>query len=339
MDPKPILIHTHFHRRRTGITRSIENVFSFFESKYESYIYGYGISGKKISWKKLSRLVFSRQYFVMHCHRNNEIFRALFLRVLGANFKLVATRHAESNPSGLTNFLLKRADEVVALTIGMQEKLKYPSKVVGHGVDNDLFRPKKGVKRVEVKQKYMLTCAGRVRKSKGQKVMLEVFAPILKEHSDWALVIVGKVDKPEFLVELKNIVATHKVEAQVYFIKETSEIISFYQASHSVIVPSFSEGFSLVCAEAMACGCNVIATRNVGVHSEIIQENKNGYLFDIDNKEALQNLLKDLCVGTLPHLGTAAQINIKEHWSAQIEADRLMAIYANIETYESSRLQ
>jgi mannosyltransferase len=328
MTTKPILIHTHFHRRRTGVTRSIENVFSFFELQYESYIYGYGVSGRKISRQKLWSLVRSRQYFVMHCHRNNEIFRALFFRILGANFKLVATRHAESNPSGLTNFLLKKADEVIALTNGMQKKLKYPSKVVGHGVDNDLFRPKKGARRVEIRQKYLLTCAGRVRKSKGQKVMLEVFAPILKEHPDWALAIVGKVDKPEFLVALKNIVAMHEVAAQVYFIKETPEIIAFYQASHSVIVPSFSEGFSLVCAEAMACGCNVIATRNVGVHSEIIQEEKNGYLFDSNDKEALQKLLKDLCSGKLPHLGTAAQLNIQKHWSAQIEADRLMAIYA-----------
>ena len=329
MTTKPILIHTHFHRRRTGVTRSIENVFSFFELKYEAYVYGYGVSGRKISQKKLWSLVFSKHFFVMHCHRNNEILRALFLRMLGANFKLIATRHAESIPSGLTNFLLKKADEVVALTIGMQKNLEYPSKVVGHGVDNDLFRPKEGVTRPEVKQKYLLTCAGRVRKSKGQKVMLEVFAPILKEHPDWALVIVGKVDKPEFLEELKNIVAAHEVEAQVYFVEETPEIISFYQASHSVIVPSFSEGFSLVCAEAMACGCNVIATRNVGVHSEIIDEEKNGYLFDINNKEALQVLLKGLCSGNLPHLGAAAQINIQEHWSAQIEADRLMAIYAS----------
>lgn len=329
MTTKPIVIHTHFHRRRTGVTRSIENVFPFFETKYDAYIFGYGVAGRKISWQKIWKLVFSRRYFVLHCHRNNEILRALLFRFLGGNFKLVATRHAESNPSGFTNFLMKKADELITLTVGMQKKLNYSSKVVGHGVNDDLFRPKKGVRLEEVSQKYIVTCAGRVRKSKGQKFMLEVFAPILKEHPEWALVIVGQVDKPEFLVELKKIVNQYGVEAQVYFIEETPEIISFYQASHSVIVPSFSEGFSLVCAEAMACACNVIATRNVGVHSEIIQEEKSGYLYDFEDQKTLQLLLQKLCAGALPHLGAAAQTNIKEFWSAQIEANRLMAIYAD----------
>ena len=79
----------------------------------------------------------------------------------------------------------------------------------------------------------------------------------------------------------------------------------------------------------MACACNVIATRNVGVHSEIIQEEKSGYLYDFEDQKTLQLLLQKLCAGALPHLGAAAQTNIKEFWSAQIEANRLMAIYAD----------
>ncbi|MFC2109584.1 glycosyltransferase family 4 protein [Bacteroidota bacterium] len=327
MQLKPILVHTHFHRRRTGVTRSIENVFPFFLNDFNSYIYGYGVKGQKISFFKLLKLVVSRKYFVMHCHRNNEMMRALLFRMIGGNFKLISTRHAESKPSGLTNFLLKKSDVVVALTKGMQEKLAYPSEVVGHGVDIQKFKPKANEKRTEIKQSYTITCAGRVRKSKGQKVLLETIAPILKKYSDWALVIVGKVDKPEFLEVLRNIVTEYKIEDQVYFIKETPEIISYYQASHSVVVPSFTEGFSLVCAEAMACGCNVIATRNVGVHSDIIEENKNGYLFDIANENELSNLLEKLCKGILPHLGTEAQQSIENSWSAQTEANNLMAIY------------
>ncbi|WP_139957074.1 glycosyltransferase family 4 protein [Flavicella sediminum] len=324
---KPILVHTHFHRRRTGLTRSVENVFPFFLDEFDAYIYGYGVEGRKISFSQVLKLVLSRTYFVMHCHRNNELMRALLFRLLGGEFKLIATRHAESKPSGLTNFLLKKSDVVIALTNAMQEKLAYPSEVVGHGVVIDTFKPNKEEHRKEIKQKYSLTCAGRVRKSKGQKVLLETISPILKKHSDWALVIVGKVDKPEFLTELKAIVAQNQIENQVYFVKETPDIISYYQSTHSVIVPSFTEGFSLVCAEAMACGCNVIATRNVGVHSDIIQEKKNGYLFDINDTNELSGLLENLCEGTLPHLGLAAEQSIAKHWSAQIEANNLMAIY------------
>lgn len=327
MAQKPLLIHTHFHNRRTGLTRSVENVFPLFSNDFESYIHGYGIEGRKISFNKMLKLVLSKKYFVLHCHRNNEIMRALLFKLLGGNFKLVSTRHAESAPSGLTKFLLKKSDVIVSLTRSMQEMLDFPTTVVGHGVDISSFKPDASANRKEIKQKKILTCAGRVRKAKGQKFLLATIAPILKKHPDWALAIVGKIEKPEFQEALLKIVATHELESQVYFVDETPEIISYYQASHSVIVPSYTEGFSLVCAEAMACGCNVLATKNVGVHSDIISENETGYLFEPGNQHELSELVEKLFRNKLEHLGANAVKEISEKWSAEVEAQKLIDIY------------
>lgn len=252
---------------------------------------------------------------------------ALLFRVIGGNFKLIATRHAETPPSRITEYLLKRSDIVVALTKSMSKELKFPSTVIGHGVNQELFKPNSNVQHSGILQKNILTCAGRVREAKGQKVLLGVIAPILKEYNDWALAIIGKVDHPAFLKELKDIVSSHSIESQVYFIEETPEIVSYYQASHSVIVPSFTEGFSLVCAEAMSCGCNVIASRGVGVHSDMINEGENGYLFDINDKNELRNILTSLCEGELVHLGKYAQKEISEKWSSKIEAENLIKLY------------
>ncbi|MEN8116903.1 MAG: glycosyltransferase family 4 protein [Bacteroidota bacterium] len=323
----PLLIHTHFHNRLTGVTRSIENVFPYLENQSEAYIFGYGIEGRKISFGKLLKLVLSKRYFVMHCHRNNEIILALLLRLLGGNFKLISTRHAKTPPSSFTNYLFKKSDLIVALTKSMSQSLPFKAEVVGHGVDTKLFKSKSSVVRPEIKQKNILTCAGRVREAKGQKVLLETIAPFLKQYPDWALAIIGKVDKPKFLKELKEIVANHSAEDQVYFIEETPEIISFYQASHSVIVPSFTEGFSLVCAEAMSCGCNVLASKGVGIHSEIITHGKNGYLFNIHNPAEMKALLIKLVEGELAHLGDKARKEVEANWSSETEANKLMELY------------
>ena len=201
---KPILIHTHFHRRRTGVTRSIENVLPFFDEKFETYIYGYNVEGKKISTSALKKLLFSDKKVVVHCHRNNEIIKVLWYRLLGAKFKLVTTRHAETTPSSLTKFLLKKSDEVITLTSSMHKKLGLKNTIVSHGVKTDLFQPQKDVKIKDVLQSNIILCAGRVREAKGQKVLLEALAPMLGGFSDWALVVVGKVDKPDFLQELKQ---------------------------------------------------------------------------------------------------------------------------------------
>ena len=323
---KPVLIHTHFHKRRTGVTRSIENVLPFFDEKYETYIYGYNVSGTKINTSQLKKILFSDREVVVHCHRNNEIMRMLFFRFLGAKFKLVATRHAESVPSGLTMKLLKKADKVVTLIKSMSNKLGIKNTIVGHGIDVELFQPKDNVYLKDIQQKNIIICAGRVRKAKGQVDLLEA-AKVLKEHKSWALVIVGKVDKPAFLEELKTITKKHSIENQVYFVNETKNIVAYYQASKIAVVPSYSEGFSLVTAEAMSCGCSIIATKNVGVHSELISHNKTGYLFEAGNISELENLLEKSVSGQIPLLRTQAREEILNNWSASKEAENLIKVY------------
>lgn len=325
---KPILIHTHFHKRRTGVTRSIENVLPFFSDTYETYLYGYGAKGTHIKIKELRKLLFSDREVVVHCHRNNEIMRMLFFRFLGAKFKLVATRHAETVPSGLTMKLLKKADKVVTLINSMSQKLGIKNTVVGHGVDVDYFKPKENVTLKNIKQDHIILCAGRVRKAKGQVTLLKA-AKILNNHKNWALVIVGKVDKPTFLEELQQIAKEEKVNEQVYFVNETPDILSYYQASKIAVVPSFSEGFSLVTAEAMSCGCSVIATKEVGVHSSLIENTKNGYLFASGNSSELEKLLESSINGELPLLGKQAREEILKNWSALKEAENLIKVYQN----------
>ncbi|QNM85466.1 glycosyltransferase family 4 protein [Polaribacter pectinis] len=323
---KPVLIHTHFHKRRTGVTRSIENVFPFFSDEYEAYIYGNTAKGTNISFSELKKILFSKREVVVHCHRNNEIIRMLIFRALGAKFKLIATRHAESKPSNLTLKLLKSADKVVTLIKSMSDNLGIKNTIVGHGVNVSEFIPKENISLDNIQQENIILCAGRVRKAKGQVVLLEA-SKILKEHKNWALVIVGKVDKPDFLSELKAIAKKYSIENQVYFIDETADIVSYYQASKIVVVPSFSEGFSLVTAEAMSCGCSVIATKNVGVHSQLIQDKKDGYLFEAGDIFELETILQQKIKAELPLLGNQARETILKNWSAKKEAENLIKVY------------
>ena len=323
---KPILIHTHFHKRKTGVTRSIENVLPFFIDDFETYVYGSNIDGNKLTTSKLKEILFSDKNLVVHCHRNNEIMRMLYYRFLGAKFTLIATRHAETVPSGLTKFLLKKADKVVTLIKSMSENLGIKNTIVGHGVRVDEFVADATKKLENIRQENIILNAGRVRKAKGQLVLLEA-AKVLKEHKDWALVIVGKVDKPPFLDELEAISKKLDIESQVYFIDETRDIISYYQAAKIVVAPSYSEGFSLVTAEAMSCECSVIATKNVGVHSSLISNAKNGYLFEAGNIKELETLLSKSIKKEIPLLGKPAREEIVKNWSAKQEAKNLIEVY------------
>ena len=323
---KPVLIHTHFHKRKTGLTRSIENVLPFFVDEFETYVYGSNIDGPQITTSKLKEILFSDIQTVVHCHRNNEIMRMLLFRFFGAKFTLVASRHAETVPSGLSKFLLQKVDKVITLIKTMSNNLGIKNTIVGHGVRIDNFLPNLEKKLENISQENIILNAGRVRKAKGQLVLLEA-AKVLKDHKNWALVIVGKVDKPTFLEELKGIAIKHKIENQVYFVDETRAIIPYYQAAKIVVAPSFSEGFSLVTAEAMSCECSVIATKNVGVHSDLITHQKNGYLFEAGDSSALESLLLKAMKNEIPYLGKQAREEIVKNWSAKKEAQNLIEVY------------
>ena len=298
----------------------------FFNKEFETYIYGYNVKGTNIPFFRLKTLLFSDRDVVVHCHRNNEIMRMLLFRFFGAKFKLIATRHAETVPSSLTLMLLKKADKVVTLIKSMSHNLGIENTIVGHGVDVNKFISNSETTLYNIEQENIILCAGRVRKAKGQATLVEA-AKVLKDHNNWALVIVGQVDKPSFLEELKLISKKHSIESQVYFIEETRDIISYYQASRIAVVPSSSEGFSLVTAEAMSCECSVIATKDVGVHSSLISDKKNGYLFEVGNTSELELLLSQKLNNEIPFLGKQAREEIENNWSAQKEADGLIAVY------------
>lgn len=324
---KPILIHFHFHKRKTGLTSSIESVLPYFNQDFETYIFGDLIDWKKISWKSILELVFKQRYFIIHAHRNNEILRALFLRRLGGKFKLVATRHAESKPTKMTLYLLSKVDEVVTLTQSMKEHLPLKSTLISHGVNTDLFVPVENVKLKGVNQENIICVAGRVRERKGHEVFINAIVPLLKKHQNWAAVIVGKVDDHRFLEKLKTIIKNSDVEDQVYFFPESKNIKEFYQASKITVVPSFSEGFSLVCLEAMACGSTVIATQDVGVHGDVITHGEHGFLFPAGDTGKLQHLLSEILLGNVKLVKDNGRNQIVNNWSAKKEANSLIDLY------------
>ncbi|TCI85050.1 glycosyltransferase family 4 protein [Tenacibaculum sp. M341] len=330
MNNKPILIHTHFHKRKTGITRSIENILPYVKDQFDTFIYGYNVEGEKISRKQLLKLLYSGKNVVVHCHRNNEMLRFLLLKIVGAKFKLISTRHAETQPSGLSRFLFKKSDALVTLTEKMNVGIGIPNTLIPHGVDTNLFVPQISKSTTENSQKIRVLCAGRIRKAKGQETLVNAIVPVLKSAKHVELLIIGKIDNEKYVENLQRIITENGVEDQVTFLKETRDIISYYQSSKIVVVPSHSEGFSLVCAEAMSCGVTTVATRGVGIHSKLIADKKTGYLFEPENVNELQSILSGLINESLPYISEEARSAIQHNWSAQKEATSLGELYLSL---------
>ena len=104
-----LIVHPHFHRRRSGTTQHVEGVVTALTAAGEDArgmgaLLRAGVPG--IPWRELLRRL-RGEAAVWHAHRNNEMIVGLLLRALHPRLKLVFTRHSSQPPSWPTRFLAR----------------------------------------------------------------------------------------------------------------------------------------------------------------------------------------------------------------------------------------
>ena len=96
--------------------------------------------------------------------------------------------------------------------------------------------------------------AGRLVEKKGVSYLLQAFARLVKEKPSEKLLVVGDgTDKKSLIGLSKNLGLEENVTFQGAV--ETEELADLFNQTAVAVVPSVQEGFGLVAAEALACGC------------------------------------------------------------------------------------
>jgi len=115
------------------------------------------------------------------------------------------------------------------------------------------------------------------------------------------------------LVELKHITNITKFFGMI----DHSKVPNILSKIDIYVNPSIQEGMATANIEAMRAGCAVIATRGYG-NDEVIDNNKNGILFNGKNINELSKKLKLLINDTqlLKKFGTNAKTKIKDNFSS-----------------------
>lgn len=103
--------------------------------------------------------------------------------------------------------------------------------------------------------------------------------------------------------------------------------LTAYQAGDLLLLPSGREGFSLVCAEAMATGLPVCRTATAGT-KELIIEGVTGHSTPIDREAFLATALRLLRDGPgLASLRPAAARHVREHFTFDRQFRETLALY------------
>jgi glycosyltransferase involved in cell wall biosynthesis len=145
-------------------------------------------------------------------------------------------------------------------------------------------------------------------KVKGVDVLLLSMPPVLRSWPDAELVIVGDGRQRGNLTALTQSLG---IDNNVKFrgeIRDESSLFLEYARSTVFVLPSFSEAFSLVLAEALAFELPIVATSTIGARS-IIEDGYSGILVNPGSHEEIAKAL----VWTLGHMEVAREMARRGH--------------------------
>lgn len=163
--------------------------------------------------------------------------------------------------------------------------IKAPCSVIPNGIETEGYPCRKD--RGEVKKQVLFL--SRVHVKKGIEPLLEAWKRIHDTYPEWLLKIVGNGEET-YIKSLKAKVKELGLDGYVQISEPVfgKEKVYLYQSSSIFCLPSYSENFGMVIAEAMSCGVPVITTTNCPW--EILNETNTGWCIDL----SVENLEKTL---------------------------------------------
>lgn len=220
-----------------------------------------------------------------------------------------------------------------------------PSKisVIPCGVDLARFRPmdrRQAKDRVGLDGKRVLLFVGRIEPLKGLDLLFEAMADLRRQFPDLHLLVLGEeASHPGEMRRLRRYAGELGITDSLSFVGTVDHdcLPAFYNAADVCVVPSHYESFSLVAAEALACGTPVVASQVGGLQSLVI-DHENGLLVPTRSShafsETIGTLLKD--DGLRSYLARTARRSVQRlGWSAV--GREILAVYDELADASRSR--
>jgi L-malate glycosyltransferase len=163
--------------------------------------------------------------------------------------------------------------------------------VIYNGIDTSVF-----LKRTQTNRNKFITTS-HLRYSKGiQDLLQAVFILDDTIKNKIQIDIYGEGPHQKELVAMTN---EFKLNSVINFKGSSSKLNELYANHAYLIQPSHEETFCYSVIESLVCNVPVITTHEAGNVLSLIEENKNGFLFNAGNHHQLAAILKNIVAGNL----------------------------------------
>jgi starch synthase len=162
---------------------------------------------------------------------------------------------------------------------------------------------------------------------KGVQYLVQAYQKL--NHASKSLSFVG-AQSPQLIAILKSR-GLWSEEIRVLGHIPQQELKELMSRSHVLVLPSIQDGFGMVMAQAMACGCPVIASRNTGAE-DLFKDGEEGFIVAIRDVDTLAERLQRLA--DYPEqratMGQHALARVQSLGGWQDYGDKAMVIYSEI---------
>ena len=199
--------------------------------------------------------------------RKSRLLKTAWLRLIErGNLEGAAAIHVTSRIEG---------DDLAGFNLRLPPVRIVPNGVDAAPVDADSGDASAEVAAVTAGPRYLLFI-GRINWKKGLDRLIPAMAQLEGIH----LVIAGN-DEEAYQPVLEALARRHGVEQRVRFIGPVygADKLALLRDATALVLPSYSENFGNVVLEAMAAGCPVVVTREMGV-ADIVRESGAGIVVD-----------------------------------------------------------
>ncbi len=196
--------------------------------------------------------------------------------------------------------------------------------VIPNGIETDSYPCKTSI---DVVKKQLLFLS-RVHVKKGIEILFDAWKRIHSEFAEWLLLVVGN-GEAEYIQSLENKVECLGLKDSIKILPPAfgNDKIRLYQESALFCLPSFSENFGMVIAEAMSCGTPVITTTNCPW--DILNETNTGWCVDlsVDNLEYALREALSMNPTELYDMGQKASKLIRDNFDYRSVARKTLCLY------------
>ena len=186
----------------------------------------------------------------------------------------------------------------------LAQKKMYAKEIVyvpGVGIDTAVFAPKEGDAAINVSKREELGLAmtdivmlsvGELNKNKNHEIVLKAMAQLGRKDVHYVIAGIGVLK--EYLEQRAKELG---ISSQLHILGFRTDVKQLFKMADLFAHPSFREGLSVAVMEAMANGLPVICSEIRG-NTDLIENNKGGYLFKPAEQETAYHALKNIIEST-----------------------------------------